>query len=252
MMRRNGLHKRAAKEGSEIVTILQRTWRSTVAGIAGGLALLYGSTAFGMTSAATSKTAFGHKAPAAQSSATPRASMSLSAVKAGSIKASTIRALMAGEGYASFVQGSGPVHLTVFIDPNCIYCHLFWEHLTKTQDWKSKYTIRWVPLGFLKPSSRGKAGAILNNGAKGLTEDETNFNVESEEGAIAQTHERSLLKKVKANTMRWARNMKSLGVEAGTPTIVTGDGRVFAGLVPLSRLGKADKSDSATGRGDQG
>lgn len=224
----------------------QRRWRSLIAGFAGGLALLYGSTAFAVSDPTTSTGAAGQNAPAEQSPASSQVSTSLSAVKAGSKKAAIIEGLVAADGYSSVLEGNGPVHLTVFIDPNCIYCHFFWKDLTKTKGWTEKYTIRWVPLAFLKPSSRGKAGAILHKGASGLTEDEAKFNVEAEEGAIAPTHERSLLKKVKANTMRWARNMKTLGVEAGTPTIVTGDGHVFAGLVPLRRLAQVDKPDSDT------
>lgn len=222
----------------------QRTWRSLIAGFAGGLTLLYGSTAFAVTGSAASKTAAGQTAPSAQSPASSRLSTSLSAVKAGSKKAAVIMGLVAAHGYSSVVQGSGPVHLTVFIDPNCIYCHFFWKNLTKTKNWTEKYTIRWVPLAFLKQSSRGKAGEILKKGASGMADDEANFDVQDEEGAISQTADPGLLKKVKANTMRWARDMKALGLEAGTPTIVTGNGHVFAGLVSLHRLDRADASQS--------
>lgn len=222
----------------------QRRWRSLIAGFAGGLALLYGSTAFAVSDPTTSTGAAGQNAPAEQSPASSQVSTSLSAVKAGSKKAAIIEGLVAADGYSSVVEGNGPVHLTVFIDPNCIYCHLFWKDLTKTKGWTEKYTIRWVPLAFLKPSSRGKAGEILKKGAAGMADDEANFDVQDEEGAISQTADPGLLKKVKANTMRWARDMKALGLEAGTPTIVTGNGHVFAGLVSLHRLDRADASQS--------
>lgn len=222
----------------------QRRWRSLIAGFAGGLALLYGSTAFAVSDPTTSTGAAGQNAPAEQSPASSQVSTSLSAVKAGSKKAAIIEGLVAADGYSSVVEGNGPVHLTVFIDPNCIYCHLFWKDLTKTKGWTEKYTIRWVPLAFLKQSSRGKAGEILKKGAAGMADDEANFDVQDEEGAISQTADPGLLKKVKANTMRWARDMKALGLEAGTPTIVTGNGHVFAGLVSLHRLDRADASQS--------
>ena len=222
----------------------QRRWRSLIAGFAGGLALLYGSTAFAVSDPTTSTGAAGQNAPAEQSPAPSQVSTSLSAVKAGSKKAAIIEGLVAADGYSSVVEGNGPVHLTVFIDPNCIYCHLFWKDLTKTKGWTEKYTIRWVPLAFLKQSSRGKAGEILKKGAAGMADDEANFDVQDEEGAISQTADPGLLKKVKANTMRWARDMKALGLEAGTPTIVTGNGHVFAGLVSLHRLDRVDASQS--------
>lgn len=204
-------------------------------GLAGGIACIYGAEAYG-ASAAPSQAAPGPTAAMTQASQQPRISTSLATVKPASKQAAVIEAMMAAKGYASFVQGSGPVKLTVFVDPNCIYCHLFWKHLTTAKDWQDHYTIRWVPVAFLKPSSPGKAAAVLAEGAAGLMADERNFNMQDEEGAITPSENASLLAKVKANTARWGRQMKILDVEAGTPTIVTGSGHVFAGLVPLRQL----------------
>lgn len=75
--------------------------------------------------------------------------------------------------------------LYVFADPNCIYCHRFYkqaEPLVKS----GKLRIRWVMVGFLKPTSMGRAAAILSsdNPAGALVRNENGFNDSREEGAI--------------------------------------------------------------------
>ena len=49
----------------------------------------------------------------------------------------------------------------VFADPNCIFCHKFWQ---QTRDWvaEGKVRLHWVMVGFLKPSSLGLSAAIMN------------------------------------------------------------------------------------------
>ncbi|MDF0749721.1 thiol:disulfide interchange protein DsbG [Marinobacter sp. 71-i] len=49
----------------------------------------------------------------------------------------------------------------VFADPNCIFCHKFWQ---QTRSWVSEGKVRlhWVMVGFLKPSSLGFSAAIMN------------------------------------------------------------------------------------------
>lgn len=75
--------------------------------------------------------------------------------------------------------------LWIVFDPNCIYCHKTFEALQKpVADGQVKVHI--LQVGFLKPSSLGRAAAIL--GAKdpvaALTEDETKFDTGNEEGGI--------------------------------------------------------------------
>ena len=73
----------------------------------------------------------------------------------------------------------------VFADPNCIFCHKFWE---QTRSWvkAGKLQLRWVMVGFLKGSSPGRAAAIMaaKDGAAALFRDETKFDPGKEEGAI--------------------------------------------------------------------
>ncbi|WP_097459745.1 thiol:disulfide interchange protein DsbG [Mangrovitalea sediminis] len=80
---------------------------------------------------------------------------------------------------------SGAPEIYAFADPNCIYCHKFWQ---QTRDWvkAGKVQIHWVMVGFLKESSPGKAAAMMaaKDGAKAIADDEMHFNVDKEEGSI--------------------------------------------------------------------
>lgn len=174
----------------------------------------------------------------------PRTEISLADVKGISADVRDIKDLSGGVGFASFVQGEGPLHVTVYIDPNCIFCHRFWKALTHVPGWFERYTVRWVPVGFLKPSSQAKAANVLRQGTAGLAEDESGFNVKKEEGAIKPLRDPALQAKIAANTKRWAHDLQKLGLPVGTPTIATATGDVFAGLVPLARIDKADRTAS--------
>ena len=57
--------------------------------------------------------------------------------------------------------GKNAPEIYVFADPNCIFCHKFWQ---QTRDWvaQGKVRLHWVMVGFLKPSSLGFSAAIMN------------------------------------------------------------------------------------------
>lgn len=57
--------------------------------------------------------------------------------------------------------GKGAPEVYVFADPNCIFCHKFWQ---QTRSWvaEGKVRLHWVMVGFLKPSSRGFSAAIMD------------------------------------------------------------------------------------------
>jgi thiol:disulfide interchange protein DsbG len=78
----------------------------------------------------------------------------------------------------------GPI-VTVFMDPNCFYCHKFFTDIAPAVD-AGKVRVRYVMGAFLKPDSAGKSAAILadKNPLAALTRDEKNFNVPTEEGGI--------------------------------------------------------------------
>lgn len=84
-----------------------------------------------------------------------------------------------------FVLGHAGPMIAVFMDPNCIFCHLFYE--SQLSNLKAgKLRMKVIPVGFLKKSSMGKAVAIMTSKqpAKAWAEDESRFNVAKEEGGI--------------------------------------------------------------------
>ncbi len=139
-------------------------------------------------------------------------------------------------GFNGFTQGNGPVHMTVVIDPNCIFCHKFWEDIHTISNWKSQFTVTWVPVGFLKVSSPGKAAAVLAGGSAALRQDETNFDVSQEEGSISPSNDANYLSEVKHNTSAWQALMGKYHKQAGTPTLIIGDKYIIPGALNAQEL----------------
>jgi thiol:disulfide interchange protein DsbG len=78
---------------------------------------------------------------------------------------------------------TAPKHLIMVIDPNCIFCDLTYKSLAPfIQAGSVRLTV--IPEGFLKPSSIGKAEAILmsKNPAETFQHNELDFNAAEEEG----------------------------------------------------------------------
>lgn len=86
-----------------------------------------------------------------------------------------------------FTQGSGPHIIYLLFDPNCPYCHLLINELQALLK-PDALTIRYVPVGFLEPSSMGKAAAILEakNPLQALWENEKGFTEKGHDGAIQE------------------------------------------------------------------
>jgi thiol:disulfide interchange protein DsbG len=76
--------------------------------------------------------------------------------------------------------------LYVFADANCIYCNKLWNEL-RPYVTAGKVRVHWAMLAFLKPSSQGRAAAILAAPDKvaALFADESKFDRTNEEGGIA-------------------------------------------------------------------
>src|SRR5580698_4973822 len=72
----------------------------------------------------------------------------------------------------------------VFMDPNCIFCHYAWEAFQPYE--AVGLQVQWIPMGFLKPDSSGKAAALLDarDGAALLRENEVKFSEANESGGI--------------------------------------------------------------------
>ena len=118
----------------------------------------------------------------------------------------------------TFLVGSRGPELTAFMDPNCIWCHRFYEKAMPLVR-AGKLHLRVALVGFLKPTSAAKAAAILaaKNSAQALAFDESHFNVATEEGGIRPDYKAPLAirRAVSDNTQLLAET----GEEA-TPTLL--------------------------------
>lgn len=118
---------------------------------------------------------------------------------------------------------TGPAHprrvIYVFFDPNCEYCHAFWEVAHPVQA-QIGLRIRWLPVGRLKPSSLPKAAAIVlaRHPGRAFTYDEEHFDEATETGGIPGIHSApsGVVRGIRAN---WKLMSVILGA-TGTPTIV--------------------------------
>ena len=115
---------------------------------------------------------------------------------------------------------SAKKELWIVFDPNCIYCHKTFDSLKQYVD-DGTLKVHIIQVGFLKPSSLGKAAAILSakDPAAALAEDEFKFDVSAEEGGIAaDTSNAQAVKQVRENNA-W---MGARGIE-GTPYLLYRD-----------------------------
>lgn len=113
--------------------------------------------------------------------------------------------------------GTGGPRITVFFDPNCVYCHQLYLALNP-QMAAGKLRVRFVVVGTLKESSIPRAASLLaaKDPAQALNLDETDFDVKSEEGGypIAADLDPVLKLAVEANNTLFSHT----GLE-GTPAI---------------------------------
>lgn len=59
-------------------------------------------------------------------------------------------------------NSNAPKVVYVFNDPNCPYCHTFWQQARPYVD-SGKVQLRHIMVGVIRPSSKGQAATILNN-----------------------------------------------------------------------------------------
>lgn len=111
----------------------------------------------------------------------------------------------------------------VVADPNCIYCHKLYEQ-TRSQVKSGDLTIRWIWVGFLKPSSKDIALTILSSKdpIKAMSMDETGFNDQTEQGALTVNKNIS-----KEATAKFDKNMAFMNKYQfpGTPVIIYKDNK---------------------------
>lgn len=80
------------------------------------------------------------------------------------------------------VGHAGPL-MVVFMDPNCSYCHKFWD-AAQADILAGKLRLKVIPVGFLKPTSLAKATTILQSAdpATAWAHNEKRFQKNIEEG----------------------------------------------------------------------
>ena len=110
------------------------------------------------------------------------------------------------------------MHLYAFEDPNCIFCNLFYAS-AKPYVESGKAYVQVVPVAFLKPSSPGKAAAILSakSPVKAYEFDENGFNRKAEEGATQPIPVSAAMQAVLARHGHWLMQDLQSG---GTPTLL--------------------------------
>lgn len=133
-------------------------------------------------------------------------------------EAATKVAQQISHGARTFMIGkSGPI-IDAFLDPNCIFCHKFYEHAMPAVK-KGDLRMRVTLVGFLKPSSAPKATAILasKDPVQAMAYNEQHFNVPAEEGGIKpmKKSDPSITAAVGANTAILTRTG-----ETATPTLL--------------------------------
>tara|TARA_R100001440_G_scaffold73310_2_gene97763 strand:+ start:2983 stop:3801 length:819 start_codon:yes stop_codon:yes gene_type:complete len=134
----------------------------------------------------------------------------------------------------------GALEVYVFADPNCIFCHKFWQ---QTRSWvaEGKVRLHWVMVGFLKPSSRGFSAAIMDaeDRAGALQAFEENFGNSGNGSGISEfTPIPANLEAALEQHSQW---MAELGF-SGTPGLLfrdtNGQWRGQTGVPKLEALGR--------------
>lgn len=115
------------------------------------------------------------------------------------------------------VGHSGPL-IAVFMDPNCIYCHKFWD-AAQADILAGKLRLKVIPVGFLKQSSLAKSATILQSADPALAwaHNEKRFRKSIEEGG--EKPAKHLDPKVVADVRSNTELLGSTG-EMATPTLV--------------------------------
>ena len=103
-----------------------------------------------------------------------------------------------------FEQGNPKAlhQMYVVAEPNCSACHYLYNTLYPYVA-KGEFNVRWILVSFIKPSSAGKAAAIMfsKNPALALNSNEANFDEQTETGAIAPLQQLSqeMISAIKSN-----------------------------------------------------
>lgn len=117
-----------------------------------------------------------------------------------------------------------------FADPNCIYCHKLYQAVAPLAK-AGRLQVQWALVGFLKPSSAGRAAAILSakDPSAALAKNEAGFDEDAEEGGIAPLE--SPKPAIAQLIAERAKQMAEAGGR-GTPTVLYREGANAWGMKP--------------------
>lgn len=167
-----------------------------------------------------------------------------------------INATVAKKAYAQaktqywFSQGSAkaPHKAYIIVDPNCIFCHMLFKEVEPMIK-AGQLQVRWIPVGFLKPTSAGKAAQIMmttdnKTRLKQLFADEDKFDKKTEEGSLKSLQPNAKNKAVTKAFSEVKSNTEFFGKYGfqGTPTILYLDQSGQAAFYPGYLNGSALKA----------
>ncbi len=126
--------------------------------------------------------------------------------------AALARVLHIARGLQSIATGPrGAPRLYVFFDPNCPFCAHFWQSF---QPWRKRFRVHWIPVAYARPSSLGRAVAILHapDPAAVLDQNERDFHFQTHLGGIMPAYRipLPLQKAIQQNTHYWLRELGTL------------------------------------------
>lgn len=124
---------------------------------------------------------------------------------------------------------SGAPELTVFIDPNCVFCHVMWENLNSAA-LAGKIRIHWVPVGILRSDSMPRAATLIGGGMGAMKANEAGFNGGTETGGASLSNNQADLDEARTNTQKFLAWASANHISPATPTLVwkSSDGKARA------------------------
>lgn len=124
---------------------------------------------------------------------------------------------------------SGSPELTVFFDPNCVFCHVMWQNLNGAE-LAGKINIHWVPVGILRADSMPRAASLIAGGMAAMKANEAGFNGGTETGAAPISNNKADIQTAAQNTQKFLGWANANHISPATPTLVwkAKDGQMHA------------------------
>lgn len=124
---------------------------------------------------------------------------------------------------------SGAPELTVFFDPNCVFCHVMWGNIN-SEALAGKIRVQWVPVGILRPDSMPRAATLIGGGMPAMKRNEAGFNGGTETGGAPLSNNQADIDTAKQNTQKFLTWAADNHLSPATPTLVwkASDGKMRA------------------------